>query len=477
MGSCNKIVSSPSLPSARVLFARFGLPVLGTFAVLASGMAYFLWWGPVVHSEPIWLPPGDIWGTIRSSDYAVWGYFGGIYSAGAGLVTFPGILLALAPVVALSNFLRLSVDFPYFMPHPTAWLLIGPYVFLIGCLPLFALDAAARRLGLSMSRRGLLMACEVAAIWQVLVLWGHPEDTIAIGLACYGIMVAYDGRWVASGWLFGVALAFQPLVLLVYPVALLALSRHESIRVSEFAGMIARSVVVPAALLVVPLIASWRSSTRALLDQPNYPGVDHPTPWMVLAPRLRSGLAASALRGNLRAQAASSYHHPGVTGPLARGLGRSRRSLVGSARYALREEVSAGPPRALALIVGAVTALRLRNLNKDPLAIAWLASACLALRCFFEPVMVSFYVWPAFAVALLVAAKRGIVRLLSCFAIGIGASVWGFVNTDAWTYWLVLVFLLAAMLVAAGAGQRSSGRAPRSRQGPVPSTEASPIPA
>ncbi len=387
---------------------RAALPIAGSLLVLATGMAYFFWWGAVVGSPAVWVPPGDIWATIRSSDYVVWGYFGGIYSAGTKLVTFPGILLVLAPVSALSNALRLQEAFPFMVPHPTAWLVIGPYVLLVGCLPLFAFDALGVRMGLSMARRALLMVGEVIVIWQVLVLWGHPEDTIAIGVACYALMATFDGRWVAAGWLFGIALAFQPLVLLIYPVALIALSRHPNVTVREWAGMFARSVVVPVALLAAPLISNWRASTRALVDQPNFPTVDHPTPWLVLAPHLSRARSSSGL-----------------------------------------DEVSAGPPRAIAVITAIALAWRSRRWSVDLPTLTWLASACLAVRCFFEAVMVPYYVWPAIGVALVSAARRGVLNLTVCLAAGLGATVWSYVRIGSWSYWLVLVLLLALMLTAA----------------------------
>lgn len=445
------------------------LPISGSLAVLVTGMAYFFWWGSVVGYPGVWMPPGDIWATIRTSDYVTWGYLGGIYSAGTGLVTFPGILLVLAPAAALSNALGLQVDFPFTVPHATAWLVIGPYVLLVGCLPLFALDALGARMGLSKGRRGLLMVGEVAVIWQVLVLWGHPEDTIAIGVACYAIMAAFDGRWVAAGWLFGIAFSFQPLVLLIYPVGLIALLRYRHLTLREWAGMLARSAAVPAALLAVPLIANWRASTQAILDQPNYPTVDHPTPWLSFAPHLlRAGTRAvsgSRTGGHLRSATYSAAHRLLRGSSLTQGATKPRAATpgAGAAGGSGVDAVAAGPPRAIAVITAQVMVWRLRRWGGDLGALTWLCSACLALRCFFEPVMVPFYVWPAISVALVSAARRGVGNLVLCLAAGLAATLWSYVQTSSWSYWLVLVLLLAGVLASAGVDRSALPRLWRER--------------
>ena len=43
------------------------------------------------------------------------------------------------------------------------------------------------------------------------MIWGHPEDAVAVGFALYALVFALDGRWTGAGWLFGAALATQPL--------------------------------------------------------------------------------------------------------------------------------------------------------------------------------------------------------------------------------------------------------------------------
>jgi hypothetical protein len=66
---------------------------------------------------------------------------------------------------------------------------------------------------------------------------GHPEDAVAIALAVYALIFTLDTRFVGAGWLFGVAVAFQPLVLLMLPVLHAVAGRQ------RMPGLIIRSVV------------------------------------------------------------------------------------------------------------------------------------------------------------------------------------------------------------------------------------------
>lgn len=112
-----------------------------------------------------------------------------------------------------------------------------------------------------------------------------------------------------------------------------------------------------------------------------------------------------------------------------------------------------------------------------PLGVLWPASAIasavwwvaltLALRCAFESVMVSYYIWPGIAVAL-VAASRSWRRLIPTAALGIGitcfCNVWWH---GEWSWWSVIVVTLAAILLASrpnGSLAKATGQGNRSRR-------------
>ncbi len=198
--------------------------------VVATGMVFSFLWLPLIQSgfyHGWWITPGDMWVTYRTAHWIGWGAYGSLYSAAPGYHTFPGLAIVLAPLSMLTSALGLSECLPYMIPHPTAWLLLGPVEMLLGCSSLFALDSLARRLGVVGTRRYVLCVMEGVVIWPSLVIYGHPEDAIAIAFAVLAFTRALDRRWTQAGWLFAVAISFQPLGLLVLPVVL-AVGRSET---------------------------------------------------------------------------------------------------------------------------------------------------------------------------------------------------------------------------------------------------------
>jgi hypothetical protein len=348
-------------------------------------MAYSLAWGPVVRHHSYWIPPGDIWSAYRSAHFIAWGDLGDVYSAGTGLVTFPGILLFLVPLALLTGRLGLSENFPYFVPHATAWLVLGPYEILISCSALFACDALAQRLGVGARNRLLLCVAEAVALWNVSVIWGHPEDALALTFALYALLFALDGRWTGAGWLFGAAVVTQPVVLLMAPVLLAMAGRG---RVIPF---LARSGIPSVVLLATPLIAEFHSTMRSIVEQPNFPNIDHRTPWTSLAPRIGG-----------------------------HGLGLA---------------VSAGPGRLLAIAAACGLGVWARRWRDRPDLLVWAVAAALALRCATESVMDSYYVWPAIAVGLVVAATGSARRLLVAIAGVVAVTIVSDLRINEWVWW------------------------------------------
>ena len=122
--------------------------------------------------------------------------------------------------------------------------------------------------------------------------------------------------------------------------------------------------------------------------------------------------------------------------------------------------VAAGPARALAVLVACGCAAltwrrwqtaRLAGMWRpdDLAALLWWVAVTLALRTVFEPVMVSYYVWPPLAVAL-VAASRDWLRLLPAT---VTAIVLTFLSQGSWrnpwVWWTPIVVVLALTLVSA----------------------------
>lgn len=390
---------------------RPGWPALATLVTVVAGMLYSLLVHRVgAHGLSYWTVPGDIWSEYRSAHYIGWGDFGGVYAAGTGLVTFPGVLFLLAPVAMMTGALGLTESFPYPVPHPTAWLVLGPYEILLSSTALFACDALAERIGVSRRRRFWLCAVEAVALWNVDVVWGHPEDALATALAVFALLSALDDRWRRCGWLFGAAVLTQPLVVLVLPVLVAVGGRR------KIAPLALRSVVPTIVLMVLPLVEHFHDTAHAILDQPNFPVVDHVTPWTALAPSLGG-----------------------------RGAGAA---------------VAAGPGRVLAVLLACGLGAYATRWRSRPEMIVVAFACALALRCLTESVMVSFYLWPPLAIGLVASARTGPKHLAFASVVAVGVTVFSDYKPGPWWFWwgIVTLGLLAVIATSLPLANRRAGK-------------------
>jgi hypothetical protein len=147
-----------------------------------------------------------------------------------------------------------------------------------------------------------------------------------------------------------------------------------------------------------------------LLDQPNFPGIDHATPWTSLAP-----------------------------------------VISGRGHYLT---VAAGPGRIVALALACGLGWWARRWRHEPDLIVWAAAAALALRCFTESVMVNFYMWPVFAVGLVAAARGGRWRLAVGGVVAISISFVVQLHLS-WLPWWCMVTAGLVIVLACGLGSRS----------------------
>jgi len=392
-------------PAPRRWLVRRLFPVLATVCLVAIGMAVTTWWGPAIVGRTTWTLPDDLWGTLVAGQRLARLDLAGLYTQPTGLVSLPGAAVILVPVAAIINAAGLSLQVPG--PHnvnPTVWLLAGPYQIALSCVTLFAADAIAERLGVTLLKRAALAAAGAVTLWNVSVLWGHPEDAVAVGLLLYAVLALSERRAGRSAWLTGAAVAVQPLVLLALPVMLMLVEPR------RLAGYLARAAAPSAVLLAAAAAANWSATMHAVTSQPNWPTVDHPTPWNSLAPHLSGGA------------------------------------------------VAAGPARVLAIVAACGCALvagrRWRGacpgapLSPDTLRqVVWWVAVTLALRSVFEPVMVAYYIWPVLAVALIPAALRW-PHLLPTAAV---TSTLTFVSQATWrgewAWWTPMVAGLAVTLL------------------------------
>ncbi len=410
-------------------FTRRLFPLLATAALTVIGMAGTTLLEPQLFGAGAWSLPGDLWGTMAAAERLVHLNLGGLYTQPTGLITFPGAAVILAPLVLVADAAGLSLT--HQGPgntQPLVWLLAGPYTVAVSAVALFAADALAERLAVSRAKRAVLAGASATVLWSVAVEWGHPEDAMALGLLLFAILALSDGRSTRSAWLTGLAVAVQPLVLLALPIMLAALEPR------RIAGFLARAAAPAAALLGAAAAANWQATYLAVTSQPNWPNVDHPTPWTPLAPHLAGGAVAG------------------------------------------------GPGRVLAVLLACACGLAVRRTLGDARTgfpwspgilreVLWWTAAALALRCAFEPVMVAFYLWPGLAVALIASTtdwRRLISTSTAAVIVSIGAqSDW----RSPWGWWGLAVTGLSLALLLAGPParrpRRGAARPSRPEQRPL----------
>jgi hypothetical protein len=416
-------------------------PLTASVGLIAIGM-FTTTWGPALIGRTEWALPYDLWGTLIATTRLAHGNIGGLYAPPTGLISLPGAAVILLPCAALISAFGLSLDIPGpHNLHPPVWLLAGTYQIALCCITLFAADALAEQLGVRFWKRGLLAAASAGILWSVSARWGHPEDAVAVGLLLYAILAQSRGRLVRAGWLAGAAVCVQPLVLLALPVMLAAAPWRRMV------PFLIRAALPSAVLLGATAIANWHDTYLSVTSQPDSPVINHPTAWTSLAPQMANqNVAAGPFRLATIALACLCA------------LAIRRRWQAQAAGAGMNGEISGSAD------AGTWSAELLTD-------VLWWVALTLALRSFFEPVMVSYYPWPPMAVALIPAATLGWPRLLSAgvLAGGLTAAAQGPSHT-VWIWWIPVVAGLAVLLALSRPRERIRP-APLFR-GPVSASEA-----
>jgi hypothetical protein len=400
-------------------------PALATVGLIIVGMVNSTW-GVHFLGKTAWALPDDLWATMTAAQRLLHLHVSGLYTPPTGLVSFPGTALIMVPVVALMDVARISLHAQSASnPQPISWEFAGPYEMGIACLALFAADALAERLRASTARRGLLAVVGAVAVWSVSARWGHPEDAVAVGLLLYGILSLDEGHRARAGWLTGAALLVQPLVVLALPVILVAVYAGGGGRLRGVPGFCVRMALPSIAAVGIAAAANWHATFTSLTKQPNFPTIDHPTPWTSLSPHLADGA------------------------------------------------VAAGPGRLLAIGCACACGVAFAFLRgRQPDALPWLlwwVAVSLALRCVFESVMVAYYLWPALQVAMIVAVQRMYRLIMTCLlvcAVTFGSQA---SSRGPWLWWSLVTAGLVAVLVCAW-NVRPATAEPPAPLGQVPAT-------
>ncbi len=417
-------------------------PLAVSVVYVVLGLAYEFRWGPVVRHVPSsWIAPGDLMSDYGTAIQFAQGHFSNVYAPGRGFLSYPGLLVALFPLAAMNNvfhglWINIKVN-NVLVPHPEVFIAphlpsgfwyqgnLGPttthgveqviqasaYPYLIfltlaySCFALFACDALAERLQVPRTRRAVLAIAEAVVLWNVTIIFGHPEDAIAVAFAIYALIFAFDERFVGAAWLFGLALAFQPLAIVTLPILLVMAGRRRAL------GMVVRGIVPAAVVTAPPLFASFHNTVHALVSQPTFPEVSraHRTPWTFLAPKLG-------------------------------GTGKGTK-------------VGGGLPRIAVLVLAAAFGWWAGRWRQKPEMMAWALALAFGLRVYLETVMYSYYVWPVLAIALAVAARGSRRRFGIAVTLAVLTTVVGQWHMPWAEWWLIDVAGVTGLLVAASRPQ------------------------
>ena len=425
-----------ALSSTWALLARRKWPIVATLLILVVGTAFMLFWNPVVSGQPTWYTGNDLWGIFRGAHYVSWGYLGGMYSPGTGVLAFPGIAIILAPVALASSHFHLTESYPpIFLDRPTAALVLQPVELLLAATVVFATDALGEFLEVAPRRRVALCVSVAAIAWPVAAIWGHAEDMLALSFGAWSMLAMFKQRWSRAGWLLGLGILMQPLIALLLPLIIATTPAGKRIL------MIYRSLALSVLLVGVAAIGNPSGTYQSLFQQPAFPTFNHATPWASLAPILTRASSVATHRadvtkrfGHLVFTNVNSIVH--TPGSIAGGPGRSI-DLV------------------LALLIGAYVWRR----PQGPLQLLWLALVVLASRCFFEAVMTPYYLAPPLILGLVLASCQGARRFWSATVISLGVTVFAYHFLSPWAWWLPVVAGLGAV-VALGypGGVWSSGK-------------------
>lgn len=419
--------SESSRPSGglRDRLARRRLPLVLSVVLLATGLSYMFFWLQLWDGIHAWAIGGDVWGIFRGAHYVGWGLPAGVYSPDNGIIAFPGLEVLLAPLAMFSSHFHLTESFgPFQLAHPSAALLLMPTVMLLGSSTLFAVDAAAEHFALPRPRRVGLLLASLIVLWPMLVVWGHPEDALAITFGLYSLLAMFEGRWMRAGWLMGFAIAFQPLVALVVPLYMATTPQGQRVLFAI------RSAALSALLVGICLLGNAAETLRAIVEQPATPLANHATPWAALSPAI----------------AAPSTPAAHVAELVNKRLGRVAIKTFTESTH-VSGYLAGGPGRTIDVLFAVLVGLYVWRRPQSAKRLVWLAAVVLASRCFFESVMTAYYTAPMLVVLLIAASFQSRKRFLAVCALAGEVTIFGYHHLSPWAWWTPIVVSMAAIIV------------------------------
>jgi hypothetical protein len=355
-------------------------------ATIALGMAYTIWFMPAITHIRGWWVVGDVWPPMLAARFVANGALGYMYEATPFFTAGPLVPILLAPVAAIGDAYQLTDNYRYLVPHPSLWLVYGPYAMAFGIVLLYAARSLGHRVWL---KEGLsLREATPNSVWTqiamaglvlmpVAVVYGHFADVLALAFLLLGIRSTISSRFAQAALWFGLAIAAQPWAVLSLPVLIAAAP------VGSRARTLVRSLLLPGVLVGYTLITDWTNASTALFRPRAFPQLGHAALW----------------------------------------VSRSTQMIVGS------------PVRLGSLVATVALGWWLRGRTRPRLLLAGFALALLA-RPLFEPVVFAYDLAPALALLFLHERSAGATGLRS--ATGGGVVLFFFLlHPEPWLWWAV----------------------------------------
>lgn len=237
--------------------------------VAALYLAYSLWWPAVVDHVQAWSIGGDTWMATTAAIYVSHGAYQEVYWGSPGYFALPLSAIILAPVVRLGQAVGLVNGYPFLLPKPTMWWVVGPWTLLWGAMPVLY---AARAVAWAAGARRHLLALQVATALIVVVpcaAWGHFEDSLAVAGVLLAVRAKLQDRYLLAAILLGLAICSKQWAVIAVPFLLFTAPRGSRLRLTAIAA------VLPILLVAEPLALHPHVTLRALLLQPTPPLAGH----------------------------------------------------------------------------------------------------------------------------------------------------------------------------------------------------------
>jgi len=264
--------------------------VLLTLLTIGLGMLASLVLVPLVIHYHGWYAPQDSWPSLLAAQYVSAGALGYVYSSSVFYVVTPLLALILAPVTLIGDHFNLTYNWPYQIPHPSIWLLYGPYGFTLCASAFWAVRKLAYQIGLGARAALIQWGTLVMAVIPMAVLYGHFEDVLALACVMLGVTLVFRDKWPQAALAFGFAIAFKQWALMGLPLLIALAPREQRVRIAV------RSLLIPAAFVALPLIRDWHHATEALLSAKSYPhGIQHSALWLPHPERIVVGTPGRAV--------------------------------------------------------------------------------------------------------------------------------------------------------------------------------------